>query len=312
MKLFILSEDLKIKNKWICDVFYEEFVSHCNNYSNIEIVDSPKKADTIWLLASWYYKKIDINLLMAKNVITTIHHIDNTKYIENKKMYDTLDKFTNVYHVICNKVYNDLSSITNKSIILSNFWINEKIFYHLDNKSELRSKYSIPSDHLIIGSFQRDTEGKDENLPKLSKGPDIFINIVNDMKNNNKNPFVVLTGWRRTYIIHELEKLNIPYIYHELVDQSSLNELYNCLDLYIVSSRVEGGPRALMECGLCKTPIISTDVGISDVILDKTNIYDMNDFITYKNAIPNIDIAYSNSLKYSINNYMKKFINNLF
>ena len=30
-----------------------------------------------------------------------------------------------------------------------------------------------------------------------------------------------------------------------MVNQQELNELYNCLDLYIVSSRIEGGPRAI-------------------------------------------------------------------
>ena len=92
----------------------------------------------------------------------------------------------------------------------------------------------------------------------------------------------------------------------------SLNELYNCLDLYIVSSRVEGGPRSIIECGLNKTPLISTDVGIAEYILDKNSIYDSNDFMTYKKAKENIRFAYNNSLSFSIGNYMKKFINNVF
>ena len=32
-----------------------------------------------------------------------------------------------------------------------------------------------------------------------------------------------------------------------------INELYNILDLYIVASRVEGGPQAILECGITKT-----------------------------------------------------------
>ena len=43
-----------------------------------------------------------------------------------------------------------------------------------------------------------------------------------------------------------------------MVNFDQLNELYNCLDLYIVSSRLEGGPQAIIECALSKTPIIST------------------------------------------------------
>ena len=44
-----------------------------------------------------------------------------------------------------------------------------------------------------------------------------------------------------------------------------LNELYNVLDLYLVTSRIEGGP-TLVECGQTKTPILSTNVGIADQI----------------------------------------------
>ena len=48
-----------------------------------------------------------------------------------------------------------------------------------------------------------------------------------------------------------------------------MNELYNLIDLYIVTSRIEGGPQAIVECGITKTPIISTDVGgISEVIIN--------------------------------------------
>ena len=35
-------------------------------------------------------------------------------------------------------------------------------------------------DKKLIGSFQRDTEGYDLKTPKLSKGPDIFCDIVEE------------------------------------------------------------------------------------------------------------------------------------
>ena len=45
-----------------------------------------------------------------------------------------------------------------------------------------------------------------------------------------------------------------------------LNELYNILDLYLVTSRIEGGPQAILECAIIKTPIMSTDVGVASGI----------------------------------------------
>ena len=44
-----------------------------------------------------------------------------------------------------------------------------------------------------------------------------------------------------------------------MIDQKKMNQLYNILNLYIVSSRVEGGPQSILECSAVNTPIISTD-----------------------------------------------------
>lgn len=309
-KICVLSENLSyLKNKWICDVFKEEFELYC---TKCLITNNQEDADVIWLLAPWNTKQINKKNINKKYVVTTIHHIDQDKHEENKKYYDYVDSITTKYHVICEKVKIDLQKITNKAIIVANFWINEKIFFNISDKANLRKKYNIPINMLVIGSFQRDTEGKDPNLPKLSKGPDVLINILCDMKNKCKNPFVVLTGWRRTYIINKLTEHKIPYIYNELVNPDELNELYNTLDLYIVSSRVEGGPRSIMECGLAKIPIISTDVGIADIILNNKSIYNVNNFLTYECAKSDIEYAYDKSHKYTISNYMQEFEEKLF
>ena len=63
------------------------------------------------------------------------------------------------------------------------------------------------------------------------------------------------------------------------------------LNLYIVSSRYEGGPQSIIECSLNKTPIISTDVGIASQILSPESIFDMNNF---KNSKPNVEFSYQN------------------
>ena len=41
-----------------------------------------------------------------------------------------------------------------------------------------------------------------------------------------------------------------------MCDAETLNMLYNILDLYIVGSRIEGGPRAINEASLTQTPYI--------------------------------------------------------
>ena len=87
-------------------------------------------------------------------------------------------------------------------------------------------------------------------------------------------------------------------------DFDEINELYNILNLYIVSSRVEGGPQAILECGITNTPIISTDVGVASEILSPKSIIDMEN---YSDAKPDIDYAYKESQQFTIPEGFKRY-----
>jgi len=298
MKVFINNID----ENWIVDRLRKEFYEDNQDI----LTNNIKDADILWIIAPWTWKKIPKRFLKQKTVLCTIHHIDEKKFIgdEGKDFYK-LDKFVDYYHTISKKSFDQLSKFTSKRIYVSPFWINNKIWFPISENKDLKSKFSIPGDAYIVGSFQRDTEGKDGISPKLSKGPDQLFEIIKAIS-EQKNLFVILAGHRRTYLINLLEENNVPYKYYERVDQASLNELYNCLDLYIVSSRVEGGPQAIFECALSKTPIISTDVGVASEILSKNSIFDMNNFSMAK---PDIEVAYANSQQYLIPKGYESFIN---
>ena len=298
MKVFINNID----ENWIVDRLRKEFYEDNQDI----LTNNIKDADILWIIAPWTWKKIPKRFLKQKTVLCTIHHIDEKKFIgdEGKDFYK-LDKFVDYYHTISKKSFDQLSKFTSKRIYVSPFWINNKIWFPISENKDLKSKFSIPGDAYIVGSFQRDTEGKDGISPKLSKGPDQLFEVIKAIS-EQKNLFVILAGHRRTYLINLLEENNVPYKYYERVDQASLNELYNCLDLYIVSSRVEGGPQAIFECALSKTPIISTDVGVASEILSKNSIFDMNNFAMAK---PDIEVAYANSQQYLIPKGYESFIN---
>ena len=76
----------------------------------------------------------------------------------------------------------------------------------------MRSKFGFSDNDYVVGSFQRDTEGYDLISPKLSKGPDLFIQNLNKLKNQieSKNLKVLIAGYRRQYIINELKTLSYP------------------------------------------------------------------------------------------------------
>ncbi len=291
----------KVKEDWIVDRYINEW----NEY-NYKSVRSSFISDTlIWIIAPWTWRNVSKRNLKKQKVICTIHHIDEDKFNDiEKEEFLERDKYIDFYHVISNKTHSQVKKLTKKPIFVIPFWINQNLWFQIKDLDKLYSKYHLSKSSYFVGSFQRDTEGFDLKSPKLSKGPDQFIKIVKDLNKKHKNLVVLLTGRRRQYVINELEKEEIEFKYFEMASFNELNELYNMLDLYIVSSRYEGGPAAIMECALTKTPLISTNVGIADEILANKSIYDMSNF---SDAKPDIDTAYNNVQKYKIPNGFDEF-----
>lgn len=291
----------KINESWVVDRMRAEWYEFNHNVST----ENPKDADIVWIISPWMWRKEKKKILKSKKVMCSIYHLQDKDYsLKGLKEFQKRDEFVDFYHVISKKTGNELQKLTDKKIFYCPFWINQEVFYEKKDKISLRTKYGIPIESFVVGSFQRDTEGSDLISPKLIKGPDRFARIVKTLNEDNPNLTVLLTGKRRQYIISRLEEMNIRYVYLEMVNFSVLNDLYNTLDLYIVSSRIEGGPQAIVECGITKTPIISTNVGIASEILDSKSIYTMENYLK---AEPNVKTAYENSLKLSIPHGFTKF-----
>tara|TARA_B100000989_G_scaffold272002_1_gene229128 strand:- start:24928 stop:25842 length:915 start_codon:yes stop_codon:yes gene_type:complete len=288
----------KINESWIIDRVRHEWINHNKNL----YTTSTTKSDIIWILSPWLWKKISKSKLSKKKVLCSHYHFDFANF--NREDFYELDQYVNEYHVISKKTEDQLRKLTDKKITSIPFWINQKIFFEIQDKQKLRQDMGFSKDDYLIGSFQRDTEGNDLVSPKLIKGPDIFFDIITNLYRKNKNLKVVLTGKRREYLKNKFDANGIPYIYYEMADFGYLNKLYNLLDLYIVSSRIEGGPQAILECGITKTPIVSTDVGVASEILHKESIYNPESFQTAK---PNVDYAYNKCLEFSLPHGIDKF-----
>jgi len=281
-KVFVLrpSED------WIVDRFVREWNADNSDISTFD----PSEADVIWLLASWCWTELlqYPHLLLNKKVLTTVHHIVPEKFdaraVQNFKMRDSI---TTAYHVYNASTTDFISKFTNKPIHLMEYWANQNIWRSTGDKVELRKKYGLPVDGYLVGSFQRDTEGHDLKSPKLEKGPDLFVDAIEKMSKQRDNLHVVLGGWRRQYVISRLSTLGIPFSFLERPSQDVVNELYQTLDLYPVTSRCEGGPQSLIECGLLNIPVVSRNIGIANQVLENESIAD--DVTIAVPSIPNVE-----------------------
>ena len=300
MKIFVLAP----KEDWICDRQAHEW-----NTANPSLcVTNPADADVIWLLAGWCWNQIPVQILSSKKVVLSVHHIVPEKFDRSKILeFQYRDNFVDAYHVPNKTTHNHIRQLTKKPILTVPFWFDSSIWHPID-KTNSRKELGIKEDEFIIGSFQRDTEGG-TGLPKLEKGPDLFCDLIKKIKDEGlvQNPRVLLGGWRRSYVIDRLKKMNIDYTYFELVPLETIKKMYASCDLYVVSSRYEGGPQAVLEASAMNVPIISRDVGIAKSVLSPSCVMD----IPIEFSIPSSEsIAknYNTVLGYEIHNLKKNFI----
>ena len=152
------------------------------------------------------------------------------------------------------------------------------------DRGELRRSLGLPPDAYVIGNFQRDSEGFDLALPKLQKGPDVFAEICRELKKAGSPIHVLLAGPRRHWLRAKLEQYEVPFTYvgkgiarddlkANLLPRSRLNELYHALDLYLLTSRWEGGPYALLEAAGTRCPLLSTPCGIAEDLLERDTLF---------------------------------------
>lgn len=138
-------------------------------------------------------------------------------------------------------------------------------YFSFKNKPEgqrIRKKLGIPQSAMVIGSFQKDGNGMGAGMtPKLIKGPDIFLKTLKQLKRRIPEIHVLITGPARGYVQKGLSELKIPYTHTLIKHYPEIGRLYQALDLYIVTSRQEGGPKAVLESMASGVPLITTRVG---------------------------------------------------
>ena len=125
-----------------------------------------------------------------------------------------------------------------------------------------RARASLPASAFVVGSFQKDGVGWGEGLePKLIKGPDVLLAVAERLAELVPELHFLLTGPARGYVQTGLERLGIPYRHLLLSDVEEVADVYSAIDVCLVASRDEGGPRAVLESMATRVPLVTTRVG---------------------------------------------------
>ena len=253
-----------------------------------------------------YSQLSDLNKLNDNIHIISIYHLLNND--KRLRLIQALNKKISLIitpSLITKKVLIE-AGFKKEKIVIIPLGVDLSIFKRYSDlkRTLLKKKINLPSDQIIIGSFQKDGVGWGKGLePKLVKGPDIFCEVVRKL-NEKFNIHIFLTGPARGYVKKKLEEYQIPYTHIFLNNYLDIVECYNVLDLYIISSRIEGGPLALPEAMATGVPIVSTNVGMASYFIQNA----INGFIT---EIEDVEQLYKYSVTLLENKELReKFIAN--
>ncbi len=135
-------------------------------------------------------------------------------------------------------------------------------FRTAQQKRNIRAQLGIPQSAFVVGSFQKDGVGWGEGFePKLIKGPDVFLATIKLLKRDIPELYVLLSGPARGYVKKGLDELQVPYKHVYLKSYPDIAKMFWALDVYLVASRQEGGPKSILESMASGVPIVSTRVG---------------------------------------------------
>jgi glycosyltransferase involved in cell wall biosynthesis len=130
--------------------------------------------------------------------------------------------------------------------------------------------FGIPPNRFVVGFLG--TKGSDRDRGR--KGTDTLLEVIRRSAVQLPDLHVVLGGPGWESELEGLRSLGVSASATGYIPKPDLPLLYSALDVYLMTSRVEGGPCTVFEAMACGTPVVATRVGaVPDLIVDGVNGY---------------------------------------
>lgn len=298
--------------RWIVDRYAEEWRNHNSDIS----VSSPYEADKLWIMADWCWNQIPVDLLNSKKVIITCHHFVPEKF-GGQEQWDFIqrDRFIDMYHVPCVHTANQIHRLTKKPIKIIPFWVNQNIWIDLTNEEDKtlssnvcpaswnrrqrlkKELFGLTEDDFVIGNFHRNIHKNYLQIENFDLFERFLKNALDALKFSEKELYVLTD---KTELLDILEKYSIKNVCIEAKNNEKLNQIYNCLDLYI---EINDNEQSSFECALINAPIVSTSKQ-NQIILHPDSINSSNII----KAVANVDFAFDKVCNFTIPNGFNEFI----
>ena len=172
---------------------------------------------------------------------------------------------------VCHQWHDNLAArrvLSEKCIMVPN-GVDTELFSPAtqERKVKVRRRLGIPENSVCVGfSAKRSSDSSNR------KGIETLVNAMQSLGGYPGISFAIMgPGWHD--LVREQVQRGINCVYMPfLFDRGDVAEFYKAIDVFWVTSRIEGGPVPLLEAMSSGVPCISTAVGVAiDAITDNTN-----------------------------------------
>jgi len=201
----------------------------------------------------------------GRPTVTAVHHVDSWEHTDPSLQADAVQYVSNQWRdaMVERGVDRD------RLVYLPN-GVDTDVFHpptEADRRA-LRAAHGLDDDAFVVGFIAKRSSNTLDR-----KGADVFVAAITELVGRTANvaPLLVGPGWDD--FVEALRAAGAQPVWHHFVaDTSAFADIYRCMDVYWVTSRLEGGPVPLIEAmgsGVC---CVSTPVGMAiDLLRDGEN-----------------------------------------
>jgi glycosyltransferase involved in cell wall biosynthesis len=129
-------------------------------------------------------------------------------------------------------------------------------------------RFGIPAGSFVLGFVG----SKGSDFDGGRKGTDVLLEVARRASARIPNLHIVLGGPGWETEVRKLKEEGLSVSASGYLRTSDLPRLYSALDVYLLTSRVEGGPCTVFEAMACETAVVATRVGaVPEIITDGVN-----------------------------------------
>ncbi|WP_447971249.1 glycosyltransferase family 4 protein [Nitrospira sp. M1] len=197
--------------------------------------------------------------------VTTFHHMDSNTHVKYLDDCDAVMTVSTQWQQYLIDV-----GIPCERLGIVPFAVDGTEFYPASQaeRSSIRQELNISTGAFVVGFAGRRTSDVDGR-----KGLACFLESVKTLRQSMPQLVIVMIGPGWEQLVRQLQSENIAVVHVSYqLDHTAIARLYRALDVFWVTSRIEGGPVPLLEAMASGLPCVSTPVGaVLDLVHDHKN-----------------------------------------